>query len=77
VDEILSVGDAGFQIKCDARIQDFRRMEKTIIIVSHDLPLVARLCSRILLLDRGQVVADGVPGSILAQYDELVHQTTP
>src|SRR5437667_12058818 len=43
VDEILSVGDAALQDKCDARIEEFRRKGKTIIIVIHDLPVVAGL----------------------------------
>ena len=77
VDEILSVGDAEFQAKCDARIEEFRRKGKTIIIVSHDLPVVARLCSRVLLLDHGQILADGRPESVLAQYGELIHQPVP
>src|SRR5207302_4019463 len=59
VDEILSVGDAEFQAKCDSRIEHFRRMGKTIVIVSHDLPAISRLCSRVVLLDHGQILADG------------------
>ena len=76
VDEILAVGDAEFQAKCDLRIEDFRRKRKTIIIVSHDLPVIARLCSRVLLLDHGQILADGSPQHVLERYGELVHQPT-
>jgi ABC-type polysaccharide/polyol phosphate transport system ATPase subunit len=75
VDEILSVGDAEFQERCNARIEDFRRRGKTIIIVSHELETVRRLCSRVILLDHGQILSDGPPRDVLSRYDSLVHQT--
>ena len=75
VDEILSVGDAEFQEKCDQRMEEFRREGKTIVFVSHDLHAVRRLCTRVILLDHGLVLADGPTESTLARYDEMVHQT--
>src|SRR5438309_5849250 len=47
VDEILSVGDAEFQLKCDERLENFRRSGKTIVLVTHDLSLAQRLCTRL------------------------------
>jgi ABC-type polysaccharide/polyol phosphate transport system ATPase subunit len=74
IDEILAVGDAEFQEKCDARIQDFRDREKTIVFVSHSPILVRRICDRVILLDHGKILADGGPEQVLEQYDSLVHQ---
>ncbi|PFG20357.1 ABC transporter ATP-binding protein [Serinibacter salmoneus] len=59
VDEILAVGDEPFQHKCLERIRRLREEGKTLVIVSHDLNMVADLCERGVLLERGHVVADG------------------
>lgn len=59
VDEILAVGDEPFQHKCLERIRQLRAEGKTLVIVSHDLNMVADLCERGILLERGHVVADG------------------
>jgi lipopolysaccharide transport system ATP-binding protein len=67
IDEILAVGDAAFQQKCIARIDEFRR-RKTIIYVSHSAPSVRELCTRALLLHEGVLVADGPPDQVLAEY---------
>ncbi|MCS6711028.1 ABC transporter ATP-binding protein [Brachybacterium sp. EF45031] len=61
VDEILSVGDEPFQRKCIARIQELQAQGRTMIIVSHELDMLERLCSRIVLLRKGTVVFDGDP----------------
>ena len=66
VDEILAVGDEPFQRKCLERIEELRREGRTLIIVSHDLDLVSRLCSRGVLLEHGRVVADGVAADVVA-----------
>ncbi|MFZ0707406.1 MAG: ABC transporter ATP-binding protein [Candidatus Korobacteraceae bacterium] len=73
IDEILSVGDAGFQQKSFARIQDFRRAGKTILFVSHSMPMVTAHCDRVVLLDSGSVVADGDPLEVAALYEALVN----
>ena len=73
IDEILSVGDAGFQQKSFARIQDFRRAGKTILFVSHSMPLVTAHCDRAVLLENGSVVADGEPVEVAALYESLVN----
>lgn len=73
VDEILSVGDAEFQEKCDQRMEEFHRQKKTIVVVSHDLQVIRRLCTRVILLDHGQIIADGATAEVLAAYGELVH----
>lgn len=73
MDEILAVGDAPFQEKCRARLDDFRKRRKTIIFVSHDLGAVRTLCERAILIQGGILVADGPADEVASQYEELVH----
>ncbi|QYF73844.1 ABC transporter ATP-binding protein [Cryobacterium sp. PAMC25264] len=59
VDEILSVGDEPFQRKCLAKIRQLHAEGRTLVVVSHDLGMVADLCDRGILIDKGRVVFDG------------------
>jgi homopolymeric O-antigen transport system ATP-binding protein len=60
VDEVLAVGDLAFQRKCFDRMEDMiKRQGKTVLLVSHNVRQVERLCSRTILLDHGAVVSDG------------------
>ncbi len=60
VDEVLAVGDLAFQRKCFDRMEDMiKRQGKTVLLVSHNVRQVERLCSRVILLDHGAVVSDG------------------
>ncbi len=59
IDEILSVGDEPFQRKCLARIRELHDAGKTLVVVSHDLNMVADLCDRGILLRDGKVLFDG------------------
>ena len=77
IDEILSVGDAGFQQKSFARIQDFRDAGKTILFVSHSMPMITMHCDRAVLLEAGSVVADGDPREVAALYESLVNPAVP
>lgn len=61
VDEILSVGDEPFQRKCLDRIRTMQAAGHTMVIVSHELDMLAKLCSRIVVLRQGTVVYDGDP----------------
>jgi ABC-type polysaccharide/polyol phosphate transport system ATPase subunit len=72
VDEILAVGDEAFQHKCLERMNNFHRQSKAIVFVSHDMSSVQRLCDRVLLLDQGQVLAEGPPEPVIARYHELL-----
>ena len=54
VDEVLAVGDEYFQHKCYAKIAEFRGAGKTIVLVSHDIGLISRLCDRAIWLDQGR-----------------------
>lgn len=59
VDEILAVGDEAFRDKCLRRIERLSAEGRTLVVVSHDLPLMERLCNRGVVLDAGRLVADG------------------
>lgn len=68
VDEVMAVGDRSFQEKCLARMHDFRDRGRTIILVSHDLGTVERFCNRALLLERGRILAAGIPTDVIPRY---------
>jgi homopolymeric O-antigen transport system ATP-binding protein len=68
VDEVLAVGDAEFQKKCLGRMSELTTAGRTVLFVSHSMPTIFRLCPRVILLDRGGVVADGDSGAVVATY---------
>jgi lipopolysaccharide transport system ATP-binding protein len=68
MDEVLAVGDAAFQQKCLEKMREIRRRGHTIFFVSHNMPAVARLCKRVLLLEQGEIVSDGVPEAVVSGY---------
>ena len=72
VDEVLAVGDEYFQHKCFAKIADFRREGRTILLVSHDLGAVARLCERAMWLDGGRVASVGAVRDVVNAYQRTV-----
>ena len=72
VDEILAVGDAGFQEKCFERLRRFRASGKTILLVTHTMSDVQEHCERVLLLEHGSLIADGRPDEIVPMYKSLV-----
>jgi ABC-type polysaccharide/polyol phosphate transport system ATPase subunit len=74
IDEILGVGDAGFQQKCKARIHDFRRRGKSIVFVSHGAGDVRAICERALLIHEGMIVEDGPVDQVLERYEGIVRQ---
>ena len=67
IDEILAVGDEPFQKKCLARIRELAAENRTLVIVSHDLDMVAKLCERGILLEKGRIVADGKTSEVVQQ----------
>ena len=77
IDEILGVGDAGFQRKCFDRIEHFRRAGKTILFVSHAMDSIRKLCDRVLLLQAGRLVEDGSPDRVIARYEEILGNPMP
>lgn len=72
VDEALSVGDVFFQSKCYRKFEDFKEMGKTIIFVSHDLSSIRKYCDRVVLLNKGNKVAEGDPKDMVDLYKKLL-----
>ena len=72
IDEALSVGDVYFQHKSFDRIRQFRREGTTLLIVSHDKSAVQTLCDRTILLDKGRMLLDGPPASVMDYYNALI-----
>jgi lipopolysaccharide transport system ATP-binding protein len=70
VDEILAVGDQAFQTKCIDRIHEMKRHGVTIIIISHNLSIIRRLCSHIIWLEHGEMRASGPSEEVAGQYKE-------
>jgi ABC-type polysaccharide/polyol phosphate transport system ATPase subunit len=68
LDEVLAVGDEAFQRKCLGRIFEYRRGGGTVVFVSHDAEAVERVCDRAVLLEHGELAAEGRPGDVLATY---------
>jgi lipopolysaccharide transport system ATP-binding protein len=72
VDEVLAVGDEAFAHRSLEKFSEFERAGKTILLVSHDLSLVAERCRRALWLDGGRIAADGPGRETVARYREAV-----
>ena len=68
LDEVLAVGDAKFQERCQERILELKARGTTIVFISHDLAAVRRLCDRALLLNHGRLVAEGAPSEVISEY---------
>ena len=73
LDEVLAVGDQGFQEKCFATFEQFRDDGKTVVFVSHDLQSVAQFCDRALLLRNGVVEALGSAEDVIDTYHAPEH----
>lgn len=71
VDEVLSVGDAAFQEKSLARMNELAHQGRTIVLVSHHMPSVQQLCSRTILLEKGAVFVDGPTSQAVEGYRTL------
>ncbi len=69
IDEVLAVGDANFQQKCIAKMEEFRQRGRTMLIISHDLSTIQKVSDRILLLDHGRVMGLGTPTEMIDQYE--------
>ena len=75
IDEILAVGDAGFQKKCMDKILEFKYLGKTVVIVSHDHNSVKRLCNSAIWLNQGGIAAIGEAEYICDRYVEYMHKS--
>jgi homopolymeric O-antigen transport system ATP-binding protein len=68
IDEVLSVGDVGFQEKCVTRMRELLARGVPLVFVSHNLAAVVDLCTRAILVDRGTVQFDGRPADAVAEF---------
>src|SRR6185369_15702917 len=68
IDEVLAVGDESFTRKCMDKIGEFRRRGKTILIVTHSLGLVEKMCDEVLWLRKGRVADGGDPKRVVDAY---------
>lgn len=72
VDEALSVGDVFFQAKCYRKFEEFKKMGRTILFVSHDLSSISRYCDRVILLNKGVKMEEGSPKQMVDMYKQLL-----
>ena len=68
IDEVLAVGDYDFQKKCLNKMEDVGKRGRTVLFVSHNMQAITRLCSRAILLENGQIKADGSSSEVVAKY---------
>ncbi|MBR6344667.1 MAG: ABC transporter ATP-binding protein [Lachnospiraceae bacterium] len=72
VDEALSVGDVFFQSKCYHKFEEFKKMGKTILFVSHDLGSISKYCDRVVLLNKGVKLGEGSPKEMIDVYKRVL-----
>ena len=68
IDEILAVGDQHFQDKCFAKLEELAKSNITIVIVSHSLEAIKKLCNRGIWINKGEVAMDGECGQVIDAY---------
>ena len=72
LDEVLAVGDAAFQQKCNDYFQSLHDQGQTVILVTHSMANVRRFCSRAILVDNGKVTLDGDPNTVADEYNKIL-----
>ena len=72
IDDILAVGDADAHEKCIKKVFELKQKHKTIVLVSHDMNMVNKLCDRVILLDNGSIVHKGRPNEVISYYMETI-----
>ncbi|MCI9569406.1 MAG: ABC transporter ATP-binding protein [Lachnospiraceae bacterium] len=72
VDEALSVGDVFFQAKCYRRMEEIRKSGTTILMVTHDMGSIIKYCDKVVLLNKGEFIAEGEPGRMVDLYKKIL-----
>nr|WP_288826102.1 ABC transporter ATP-binding protein [uncultured Clostridium sp.] len=72
VDEALSVGDVFFQAKCYRRMEEIRKNGTTILMVTHDMGAIIKYCDRVVVLNKGNFMAEGEPGKMVDLYKKIL-----
>ena len=75
IDEVLAVGDAGFQRRSLARMSQVAREGRTVLFVSHNMAIIQALCSRVIVLDSGRIIADDATDPAISAYLKTLGQT--
>ena len=75
VDEVLSVGDIGFKNKAVRKMNEFREKANGLIFISHDLEQMRMLCDRVIVLDKGKCVFEGVTEKGCIAYEQIIHKS--
>jgi ABC-type polysaccharide/polyol phosphate transport system ATPase subunit len=70
IDEVLSVGDQEFRAKSMARILEIVEGSRTVVLVSHNFSIMKKICSRLIMIDKGKIVASGNPEEVINVYSE-------
>jgi ABC-type polysaccharide/polyol phosphate transport system ATPase subunit len=75
VDEVLAVGDLAFQRKCFDRMEDLIKQHgRTVLLVSHNIRQVERMCTRVILMSHGSVLEGGEPHRICDRFYQISNQ---
>ena len=72
VDEALSVGDVFFQSKCYRRMEEIRKSGTTILMVTHDMGSIIKYCDKVVLLNKGEFIAEGAAGKMVDMYKKIL-----
>lgn len=72
IDEVLAVGDAEFQRKCLGKMKDVATQGRTVLFVSHEMNMVASLCNRTIVLDKGEISFDGDASEGVLAYQRML-----
>lgn len=75
IDEALSTGDLAFKQKATEKIQDMMELAKAVIIVSHSMSFVEKVCTRAIWIEKGEIRADGDAEAVVAEYREVMGAT--
>jgi ABC-2 type transport system ATP-binding protein len=71
IDEVLAVGDASFQRKCFEYFRELKRLEKTVIFVSHDMGAIQQYCDRVIMIEKSKLIADDKPAIVASMYNKM------
>ncbi len=77
VDEVLSVGDMAFQLKCFKKFEQFKKKGKTIIFVTHSITDILKNCTRTIIIDSGRKIFDGDVKEGVERYKKMIVGLTP
>jgi lipopolysaccharide transport system ATP-binding protein len=72
IDEVLAVGDIGFQKKCLGKMEDLGKEGRTVLFISHNMAAISRLCGRGILLQNGGLIHDSTPDNVIMKYNNIL-----